>query len=376
MSKLKKIILIIIIIIAVIIVIGILLPKAGCKKEGPAMPAINNNNNNAPAESNNQENQVTPFDTPKLPARGFYMGLTVLPAENQTFDEAYAQAAQYSEFVPIWGKPTPFYDLAKTLAGKWGELFVQKCVRSNNMFPLFNLSFLGKDMTLESPSDIPNATLSDPKWRAAYKQAAIDIVKTSRPLYLSLGNEVNRWYEKYGAKDGDPNGFQNYVSLYNEIYDAVKQISPQTKVYCIFAREIVKENREANLEVLKMFDPARMDLLVFTSYPTAVHRGMDISKPSDIPDDYYSRALKYMPGKPFGFSELGWQALPPFGGEQAQADFIMQAANRLTRDQGVKLELFGWAWLHGLDKNDPVGLIKKDGTETLGYQAWKKLSGR
>ncbi|MGB9854784.1 MAG: hypothetical protein ACPLRY_08310, partial [Candidatus Bathyarchaeales archaeon] len=146
---------------------------------------------------------------------------------------------------------------------------------------------------------------------------------------------------------------------------------PQTKVFCTFAREIVSENREANLNVLSMFNPEKMDLLVFTSYPYAVQR---INKPSDIPDNYYSEALSYLPDKPLGFSELGWPSTEVFGGEKAQADFITQVAGRLTREQGINLHLFGWAWLHDLDKNDQIGLIKRDGTEKLAYEVWKNLS--
>jgi hypothetical protein len=103
------------------------------------------------------------------------------------------------------------------------------------------------------------------------------------------------------------------VSLYNETYDAVKELSPQTLVFCTFAREMVSQNKEADLSVLNMFDPGKMDLLVFTSYPFSV---ASINRPEDIPDDYYSRTLSHMPGKPFGLSELGWSALDAFGGEQ------------------------------------------------------------
>jgi hypothetical protein len=77
---------------------------------------------------------------------------------------------------------------------------------------------------------------------------------------------VNRWYEKYGVGENNPNGFQHYVNLYEEIYDAIKKLSPETKVFCTFAREIISENREADLSVLPMFKPEKMDLLVFTSY--------------------------------------------------------------------------------------------------------------
>lgn len=239
------------------------------------------------------------------------------------------------------------------------------------MFPIIHISFIGPNVTLITPPDMKNATLSDPEWREAYKQAVLDVVKISRPLYLSVGNEVNRWYERYGDKEGDPNGFQHYVSLYEEIYDEVKEISPETIVFCTFAREIVSENREADLKVLSFFNPNRMDLLVFTSYPYAV-RG--INRPQDIPDDYYSRALKYMPGKPFGLIEIGWPSIEAFGGEQGQADFIFEVMGRLTRAQGIDLRLLGWVWLHDLNEDDSMGLITKEGRKKLAYNVWASIS--
>ncbi len=296
------------------------------------------------------------------------MGVLPTTAQGQSFEEAYAQAARYSEFVPVWGKPTPFYNLASDLGGRWGQIFVQQLIRGNRMFPIIHLSFIGRGVTLSTPPGMGNATLSDPLWRAAYKQAALEVVQVSRPRYLSLGNEVNRWYEKYG-QDG-PNGFTNYVSLYEDIYDAVHELAPETRVFCVFAREIISENREANLQVLRLFDPNKMDALILTSYPYALGR----THPSMIPDDYYSKAANYMPGKPFGFSEIAWASLDALGGEQAQADFIVQATTRLTREQGIPLHWFGWSWLHDLNTNDAVGLIKIDGTEKLGYKAWTNLS--
>ena len=316
------------------------------------------------------EKVITPADSSRLAPRGFFMGLLPTPAESQSFADVYYQASQFADFSPVWGRPTPFYNMAVDLSGDWGQTFVEQYIRANGMFPIIDMSFIGTGMTLESPPDIIGATLANPAWRNAYKQSALNIVRAARPLYLSLGNEVNRWYEQYGANNGDPNGFQYYVSLYNEIYDAIKEVSPQTKVFCIFAREIVDENRETDLKVVKMFDPDKMDMLIFTSYPNAVQ---GINSPSHIPDDYYSRALQYMPGKPFGFSEVGWPALDAFGGEQGQADFIGQVVGRLTIEQGVNLQLFGWPWLSALDGTDPMALIKKDGSARLAYYIWQKL---
>jgi len=197
--------------------------------------------------------------------------------------------------------------------------------------PLVHMSFIGPGLTLATPLGMEEATLSDSEWRQAYKSAVLEVVRVSEPLYLSVGNEVNRWCEKYGANASSPNGFQHFVSLYEEIYDAVKELSPDTRVFCTFAREIVAELREADLDVLRMFNADKIDILVFTSYPHAVQ---GINKPQDIPNDYYSKALDYIPGKPFGFSELGWPSLDAFGGEKGQADFLQtsQVGLRANRE--------------------------------------------
>ncbi len=314
---------------------------------------------------------VIPSDSTSLPSRGFFVGILPTPADGQSFEDGYRQAATFADFVPVWGRPTPFYNMAKEISGTWGQTFVEQYTRGNGMFPLVHMSFIGVDITLASPPDIPNPTLNNLEWRNAYKQAALDIVKTVRPPYFSLGNEVNRWYEHYGASNDAPNGFQYYISLYEEIYDAVKKLSPDTQVFCTFARETVSENREADMSVLGMFNPDKMDLLVLTSYPHALQ---GVNRPSDIPDDYYSGLLEYMPGRQLGFSEVAWPSLEAFGGQQGQADFLNELRGRLTKERGVELRLLGWSWLHDLDDNDHTGLIRKDGTAKLAYGVWKCIS--
>ncbi|MEO0091220.1 MAG: hypothetical protein ABIK61_00705 [candidate division WOR-3 bacterium] len=318
-----------------------------------------------------KEEPIIPQDNPTLPSRGFFMGVLPTPSQGQTFDSVYRQVSQYAEFVPVWGRPTPFYNLATDLKGSWGQTFVTNLIRGNGMFPLIHLSFIGAGMTLVSPPNISNPSLSNPEWRKAYKNSAIEVVKVVRPLYISLGNEVNRWYETYDTSSTDPNGFQHYVSLYNEIYDTLKIICPQLKIFCTFAREIVSQYREANLNVLKLFNPQKLDLLIFTSYP---HSVQNINRPTDIPNNYYSRIESIMPGKQFGFSEIAWPSMSQFGGEVCQAEFLTLVVGTLTKNQGMDLKLFGWAWLTDLDTNDYIGLIKRDGTEKLAYSVWKNLA--
>lgn len=321
---------------------------------------------------------VESIDEPELPGRGFFMGILPNPAENLDIKDSYQKAAEYSEFVPVWSSGTGasgFWDYADKLKGWWGNTFLKEYIRGNGMYPIIHFSFIDKDqngkLILKTPKGIPNATLNDPEWRELYKLSIIDVANIAKPAYISIGNEVNRWYEQYGSSKDDPNGFQHFVSLYNEIYDLVKEITPDTTIFCVFSREIVDENRVADLDVLKMFDSNKLDVLVFTTYPIAVQ---GINNPSDIPVDYYFSAAQYIPGKPFGFSEIGWPTYDLAGGEKAQYDFLINLSSRLTLDQGIPLHLFMYCWLHDLEGGDTNGLINRNGAEKLGYNAWKQIS--
>lgn len=315
-----------------------------------------------------------PLDDSSLPSRGYFMGLLPTPAVGQSFEEVYRQASQYCEFSPVWGRPTPFYNLSNDIKGEWGITFIKEYIRDNGMFPIINISFYGNDISLIVPPGVSGNTLSDKDWRKAYKKAVVDVVKVSKPLFLSVGNEVNRWYEKYGINTGDPNGFENYVSLYNEIYDEVKKLSPKIKIFCTFAREIVSEHKEANLDILSLFNVEKLDIIVFTSYPFAVE---GINRPSNIRNDYYSKIFSENNinfDKPFGFSELAWISRDEFGGQEAQSEFLHDIVTRLTIQQGMNLYLLGWTWLHDIDNNDTIGLIRYNGTEKIAYQTWKEIS--
>lgn len=320
---------------------------------------------------------IDPVDDPVLPERGFFMGILPSPAEGQDLSDAYGQVAEYGECVPIWSSGTGaagFWEYADTLSGWWGKTFLKGYIRGNGMFPIIHFSFIDMkegSLILKTPESLQDATLSTPEWRTLYKASVLDVVNTVHPKYLSVGNEVNRWYEEYGTSEEDPNGFQHFVSLYEEIYDAVKMAAPDITVFCVFSREIVSENREADMSVISLFNPNKLDMLVLTTYPYALP---NISLPSDIPLDYYSSVAEYLPGKLFGFSEIGWSTLDFFGGEQGQHDFLINLSTVLTRDQGIDLHLFMYIWLHDLDVGDTAGLIRVDGTEKLGYTAWKEIS--
>lgn len=118
------------------------------------------------------------------------MGVLPSTAQGQSLEDAYTKAAQYSEFVPVWGRPTPFYNLADDLGGGWGEIFVKQLIRNRGMFPIVHLSFFGEGVTLVTPPGMEEASLIDSGWRAEYKKAAESLPVEDEALCL-----VNAYYK-------------------------------------------------------------------------------------------------------------------------------------------------------------------------------------
>lgn len=309
---------------------------------------------------------IVPEDDPEVPYCGYYKGVLANPYPGQTFEEVHENVSLHSQFIPVWGRPSPFYNLSQDLSGPWGDIFLEDLIRGNGMFPLIHMNFFGKNMTLQTPESMSSPTLNDTEWRNLYIKSAKDIVNASKPRYFSIGNEVNRWYEEYGANPSDDNGFQHFVSLYNETYDAVKALSPDTIVFCTFSREIVSKNKQADMSVLRMFDSQRLDMIVLTTYP---HSVQGINRVSDIPDNYYSDVFDHTDIKKIGFSEAAWPSLSQFGGESEQSAFIRNITGRLT--EGMDLELLGWPWLHDIGLADRTGLRYNDGTPKSSLMTWK-----
>ena len=87
------------------------------------------------------------------------------------------------------------------------------------------------------------------------------------------------------------------MNFYNDVYDAVKAESPQTKIFPNFQLEKMKPTKgrtlgEANdpskseWDLLDRFP--KMDLAAFTTYPGLIYRS-----PSEIPADYYSEIQQH-----------------------------------------------------------------------------------
>jgi len=207
-----------------------------------------------------------------------------------------------------------------------------------------------------------------------YTTSAATFADKYKPRYLGFGIEVNILYEI------SPADFDAFVQLYNEVYDAVKARSPDTKIFTIFQLEKMKglngglfggvnDLAKAQWALLDRFP--MLDLIAFTTYPGLIYKS-----PSGIPADYYAE-IKTHTAKPVAFTEIGWHsAASPKGWESSdleQAEFVSRFFN-LTQD--LNMELVIWSFMYDQDTSEPfnsMGLRRRsDGTAKPAWEEWLK----
>ncbi len=119
-----------------------------------------------------------------------------------------------------------------------------------------------------------------------YAQTIISFVKEYKPRYIGLGNEMNL-----------ENNLNAKAETFNKVYDEIKKVSPETKVFTIFQLEKMKQAN--SWEIINDFSKA--DLIAFTTYPVIIYQ-----TPSEIPQNYYSE-ITQKTSKQIAFTEVGWQ---------------------------------------------------------------------
>jgi len=96
--------------------------------------------------------------------------------------------------------------------------------------PILGINFYN----IGSGNAVPLLNLNNTDERRQFKEVALAITQTYKPKYLILGVEVNTFYLKR------PNEFPSFLTLYAETYDAIKIVSPDTKVFVTFQLEQMK----------------------------------------------------------------------------------------------------------------------------------------
>jgi hypothetical protein len=166
-----------------------------------------------------------------------------------------------------------------------------------------------------------DASFANPKVRTAFTNYTLRILHEFHPKFLGLASEINTY------NDAHADDFQNYLSLYNEVYMQVKAEAPDTQVFVTFQWEELNNlipsmaqgnPYDVNWKQVDQFEP-NLDLWAISSYPFVIY-----SSGAGIPSDYYSPLLTRT-SKPLAVAEGGYSSSPvgPFKGDpHSQVDYL------------------------------------------------------
>ena len=212
----------------------------------------------------------------------------------------------------------------------------------------------------------------DEKTQQKYVAGAADFASKYQPRYLGLGVDSDALYAR------SPADFDKFVKLFDLTRDAVKAVSPATKIFTTFQLEKMKglnggryggsNDTSKNLWFLMDKFPGA-DLIAFNTYP-----GMIYNSPSEIPTDYFS-SVKAHTHKPLAISGTGWQsAAGAAGGEGSEAQQAEYSQVFFTLSRDLNFEFTAWSYLYDptalAEPFNSMGLLRSDGTPRPAWYAW------
>ena len=208
-----------------------------------------------------------------------------------------------------------------------------------------------------------------------YVGAAKEFAAKEQPAYFGMGIEINILNEEM------PDEFEKFVTLFDRAAEAIKEVSPETKIYTTFQLERMKglhgglwggvdEPSTATWELMDQFPKA--DLFAFTTYPT-----LNYHDPADIPADYYAEIIDHVHGKPVAFTEIGWPAEMSITGWESddieQAAFVKRFFELTTTVEPV---IVTWSFMFDFPPEtlpvpfQSMAFIRHDNTERPAFAEW------
>lgn len=296
-----------------------------------------------------------PPETEPEPELSYYKGVSLSTRGDEYFVQFFEEAKEAGNMV--------------TWVGDWQELVDKKAPytlqglsETYDYTPLIEVGYYtqGEGVMIRPLTE---------ETKQAYMESTIEFAEKYHPKYFGIGVEINIMKEK------SPEDYDEFVVFYNEVYDEIKKVSPNTKVFTVFQLEKMKgcefwieKSCNSSNSHWELMDDFKTDITAFTTYPGLVY--MD---PSDIPEDHYTEINEHT-SKPIAFLENGWhsEAYPPGweSSEEEQARYI-ERFFELTKDLDVEVTI--WSFMYGqgtIQPFDTMGLRRPDGTAKPAWDSW------
>lgn len=329
---------------------------------------------------------ITHKVTEGLP-RSYLMGFSSLPAEltESAYLETYDIASAHGEALllqrsPAWADFLPGAKISEKLRSQ--TLAEKNATNSRGLELIYVLDpfATGTRLGLQGlPNSHRGQTLSDLELREALVADALFVARNLRPAYLVIGNEINVVFER------DPKSYSEFVSVYSELYDTVKNAVPDVHVLTSFQYEELLgavpwlPSHTARWNLLKDFE-GRLDQFGITSYPSFA-----FSNARKIEPSYYEQIRDHT-RLPIAFISVGYASGAGREGiNSATPAEQRRYLQRLLADAD-ELEISLLIWLIARDLSyvttspeslaAELGLHQTDGTPKEAWDVWLKAYQR
>jgi len=318
--------------------------------------------------------------------RTFALGLSSLPVEltDESYDQAFELAAAAGEVVLIQ-RPPPWEELLgggisqETAVTAGREIDLAKKHGLDLFVAIDPIDIIeGQTQLAGAPPSLAGAGFANQDIRQAFSAYAQFVADNYRPKYLALGVEVNTYQGQH------PQDFDAFLTLYQETYDAVKALSPDTQVFPTFRLEELRgllpvgDPHPPQWSLIGQFEP-RLDLLALSSYPGAAY-----TDPAELPGTYFTSARAYT-DRPVIIAEMGFTSEPTRANagatEAQQTGFLLRAINGAEQ-----LDMPLIVWFVGQDPTfasdasreglEHLGLKRSDGSAKETWVLWEAMANR
>lgn len=311
----------------------------------------------------------------------------------QGFPASYAGTAAFLDEVAVWGRSAVLWN------GAWrddatggsdagqppgGARLVAQEGGNRGVLPIPVFGWRSGALNhLAMPAD-PTNDWTNTAAREAFRAMLVDYATTYQPAYVFLGNENDFYFET------NPADYAHWITAYNEFYDAIKAVSPETRVGPVFSfehlsgRGVLAGQTTPLWGALEAHDLSRVDVIGLTLYPFLAY-----ADPAAVPADYLAPLLSRIGDRPVVITETGWPAEDPTGlhppwqvSPAAQLAYIPRLATLIA---GHSFPVVNWLFLYAMADPGPdataygtfgsVSLRDAAGNQRPAYDAWVSFGG-
>ncbi len=190
------------------------------------------------------------------------------------------------------------------------------------------------------PEDLQGRDFDDPQFIQRFSDFALEILDRYPVRYLTIGNEVNKFFVSHRDQ------LSAYQTFFSGVYSAVKKHHPDCQVGMTFAFH----DPEASEAVDLIADLNQGDFVAYTLYPYSP--GYIFDRYPDELDVYLDGMIAAAAGKPAAVVEIGWSTAESLqGSEEDQALFVREAFQQLEEHR-EEIIFLAWSSLHDREIDD------------------------